>query len=124
MGRPQGAKELIGTGHKTMGGVQTAEHKRHCAKGRAQWTRGRTQQAERNRWSTPESPHHTLHSLEAASCECLRLLKLPAAAVALGPAEPARAEGHSHSVLGQPQPFEQQGERLPDYLSPASYGNQ
>ena len=83
------------------------------------------QWAEPNRQSAigehtaPESPHRTLHSLEAASCECLRLLEQSTAAVALGPAEPARAEGNSRSVPGQLQPFDQQGERLQDCLSPA-----
>lgn len=72
---------------------------------------GRGQWAEQ---TSPEIPHRMLHSLEAASCECLRLLEQPAAAVALGPAAPARAEGHFRSVLGQLQPFDQQGERLQD----------
>lgn len=98
------------------GNVQRAKH---CGQGlNRQSPVGRAQWAER---MSPESPHRTLHSLEVASCECLRLLKLPVAAGALGPAGPVGAEGHSHNVLGQLQPFDQHCETLQGCSSPASY---
>ena len=70
---------------------------------------------------SPESPHHMLRNSEAASCQCLSPPRQPAAAVALGLAEPAQALERSHSVLKQLQPFGQQGEKLQGFLSPTQH---